>query len=126
MEAEITNETDPLRVVAGTAEGDGKSLRLFLAAEIVRIGLERELDFADVAQANGMTQSEFKGLMEGVKEGAELWKLFAILKSLGAAVVIAVDPIPRPAGGVITWSRISAATGRAVQSIDPYSTRRPR
>jgi hypothetical protein len=36
MQAEITNDTDPLRI--GTAEGDGKSLKLFLAAEIVRIG----------------------------------------------------------------------------------------
>ncbi len=34
MEAEIANETDPLPVVAGTAEGDGRSLPLFLAAEI--------------------------------------------------------------------------------------------
>jgi hypothetical protein len=51
MEAETTNETVPLRMVAGTAEGDGKSLRLFLAAEIVRIGQERELSFADAAEA---------------------------------------------------------------------------
>lgn len=120
MEAEIANETDPLPVVAGTAEGDGRSLRLFLAAEIALIGLERGLSFADVAEANGMTEPEFKRLTQDVREEADLWKLFCILKSLGAAVIIGVDQSPGLDHGVVVWSRLSLETGRVVRSAEPY------
>lgn len=119
MEAEIANETDPLPVVAGTAE-EGNSLRLFLAAEIVVMVLERGLNFADVAEANGMTEPEFKRLTQDVREKADLWKLFSILKSLGAAVIIGVDQSPGLDHGVVVWSRLSLEAGRVVRSAEPY------
>ena len=119
MEAEIANETDPLPVVAGTAE-DGNSLRLFLAAEIVVMVLERGLNFADVAEANGMTEPEFKRLTQDVREEADLWKLFSVLKSLGAAVIVGVDQSPGLDHGVVVWSRLSLEAGRVVRSAEPY------
>lgn len=119
MEAEIANETDPLPLVAGTAE-DGNSLRLFLAAEIVVMVLERGLNFADVAEANGMSEPEFKRLMQDVYKEADLWKLFSILKSLGAAVIIGVDQSPGLDHGVVVWSRLSLEAGRVVRSAEPY------
>ncbi len=119
MEAEIANEADPLPVVAGTAE-DGNSLRLFLAAEIVVMVLERGLNFADVAEANGMTEPEFKRLTQDVREEADLWKLFSVLKSLGAAVIVGVDQSPGLDHGVVVWSRLSLKAGRVVRSAEPY------
>lgn len=111
MEAETTNETVPLRMVAGTAEGDGKSLRLFLAAEIVRIGQERELSFADAAEAIGMTEPEFQRLMQGGYREADVWTLFTILKLLGAVVIVGVDRAPNLDGGVVAFSRLRLPIG---------------
>jgi predicted XRE-type DNA-binding protein len=116
MDEKITNETDPLR--AGTAEGDGRSLRLFLAAEIVRIGQERVLSFADVAETVGMTEPEFGRLIQGGYREAEVWTLFTILKTLGAVVVVGVDRAPNLDAGVVLWSRLSLAD-RAARSAEP-------
>jgi predicted XRE-type DNA-binding protein len=116
MRAEIMKDTDPLRM--GTAEGDGKSLKLFLAAEIVRIGQERVLSFADVAAMIGMTEPEFERLIQGGYREAEVWTLFTILKMLGAVVVVGVDRAPNLDAGVVLWSRLSLAD-RAARSAEP-------
>lgn len=90
----------------GTADGDGQQLRLFLAAEAVRIAMRGRLPFVEAARLSGETEAEFDRLMTGGDEG-DLWRLFALLRSLGAVAIVGVErnPVPAAKGGVL-WSRL--------------------
>jgi hypothetical protein len=79
IKANASEGTCRFPVLAGTVDVDGRSLRVFLAREIVRIALARDLRFKEVAEANGMTETALRELMEGAENGADLWTLFVIL-----------------------------------------------
>ncbi|WFU40754.1 hypothetical protein QA640_42495 [Bradyrhizobium sp. CB82] len=116
MQSTRETETETKPPICGTAEGDGETLRLFLAEEVVRIAAQRGLAVAQVAEDNGLTEGELRRLLRGGDE-ADLWRLFALLRQLGAAMVVGVESDPVPAAkGVVMWTRLdlsSAAVDRA-------------
>ncbi|MGJ4941443.1 hypothetical protein ACQR1W_12790 [Bradyrhizobium sp. HKCCYLS1011] len=125
MNAKIQYLAEPEPGAAAVGE-DGKGLRLFLAGQILHLGLKRKVGFEEVAEANGMTRAELQHIMQhGGYKDIDLWKLFAILRSLGAAVVVAVDPAPDFEEGVVLWSRLSRATAAAAPSAKPSTRNGP-